>query len=286
MLEVLVVDDQALRNRALCLLVDNERDMTSVHAPSPAEAVRISGRTGPDVIVWHTEPSHWPLIRRALDAARGVRVLTLTDDASSFRALRAGASSTLPATVTADELLTAVRRTAAGGAVVPSPVVKAVIEAVRTAAVTAPEPHLRLASLTHRELEVIGALARGWSNDEIAAQLSLSRTTVKSHVSHIFHKIGARDRLQAVVFALNAPLSRQLRLPLRPEGADRPSTQSRPESPKVAGRAAGRLGAGRARTPVEAGQRTGQVPPYRLLSGHEAARRDPSEHLTTLRFSW
>ncbi|MDX3802945.1 response regulator transcription factor, partial [Streptomyces sp. AK04-3B] len=132
-----------------------------------------------------------------------VLVLTSTSDAGyAYAALRAGAGGFLLKDATPDELTAAVRAVAAGDAVITPELTRALIDTVRheRAALPrdgAPGPD----ALTERERDVLVAVACGWSNAEIAARLSIAPTTVKSHVSHILAKIGARARVQAVAFA-------------------------------------------------------------------------------------
>ncbi|MFD5762350.1 LuxR C-terminal-related transcriptional regulator, partial [Streptomyces sp. NPDC127044] len=124
-------------------------------------------------------------------------------------ALRAGAGGFLPQDATPDELTAAVRIVAAGDAVTTPGVTRALIDAVRQerpARTTERETGLDM--LTERERDVLTAVASGWSNAEIATRLSIAPTTVKSHVSHILAKIGARARVQAVAFAYESGLVR------------------------------------------------------------------------------
>jgi DNA-binding NarL/FixJ family response regulator len=132
-----------------------------------------------------------------------VLVLTTFDlDEYVFEALRAGASGFLLKDAPAEELATAIRVVAGGSALLAPSVTRRVIDAfVQRAPVTTRPPDPRLASLTGRELEVLGLLARGLSNLDICRRLYVSEGTTKTHVSSVLTKLGLRDRVQAVVFA-------------------------------------------------------------------------------------
>jgi DNA-binding NarL/FixJ family response regulator len=143
-----------------------------------------------------------------------VRVLILTTfdlDEYAFAALRAGASGFLLKNVPPEELVAAIRTVASGDAVVAPRVTRRLLE---TFAEKLPmptgedQPDVRLGTLTDREREVLGSLALGQSNLEIAAALHLSEATVKTHVSRILSKLSLRDRVQAVVFAYETRLVR------------------------------------------------------------------------------
>ncbi|MFF7884802.1 LuxR C-terminal-related transcriptional regulator [Streptomyces sp. NPDC020794] len=229
MTSVLVVHSQSLHRLGLRMLLAAEPDLTVVgEATSGAEAVRMSAALGPDVVVMGNQvadPNGVEAIRRItrpltpLPAPEPVRagvhpprVLVLTPSSHegyAYAALRAGAGGFLPQDATPDELTAAVRIVAAGDAVTTPSVTRALIDAVRQErpARTA-EQGTGLDTLTERERDVLTAVASGWSNAEIAARLSIAPTTVKSHVSHILAKIGARARVQAVTFAYESGLVR------------------------------------------------------------------------------
>jgi DNA-binding NarL/FixJ family response regulator len=188
----------------------------------------MSAALGPDVVVMGdhaADPNGVEAIRRItrpltpLPAPEPVRagghpprVLVLTPsghEGYAYAALHAGAGGFLPQDATPDELTAAVRIVAAGDAVTTPSVTRALIDAVRQerpARTTEQETGLDM--LTERERDVLTAVASGWSNAEIATRLSIAPTTVKSHVSHILAKIGARARVQAVAFAYESGLVR------------------------------------------------------------------------------
>ncbi|MFC9646431.1 LuxR C-terminal-related transcriptional regulator [Streptomyces mirabilis] len=229
MTSVLVVHSQSLHRLGLHMLLTAEPDLTVVgEATSGTEAVRVSAALGPDVVVMGdhaADPNGVEAIRRITRSltplpapepvragGRPPRVLVLTPschEGYAYAALRAGAGGFLPQDATPDELTAAVRIVAAGDAVTTPGVTRALIDAVRQerpARTTERETGLDM--LTERERDVLTAVASGWSNAEIATRLSIAPTTVKSHVSHILAKIGARARVQAVAFAYESGLVR------------------------------------------------------------------------------
>jgi DNA-binding NarL/FixJ family response regulator len=125
-----------------------------------------------------------------------------TMDEYVYEALRAGASGFLLKDVPSEQLVEGIRAVASGEALLaPSITRRVIVEFVRRPPDSARTPPAELAELTERELEVLRQVARGLSNGEIAKELYVSETTVKTHVSHIHMKLGLRDRVQAVVFA-------------------------------------------------------------------------------------
>jgi DNA-binding NarL/FixJ family response regulator len=150
--------------------------------------------------------------RAIVDARLPVRVLILTTfdlDEYVVGALRAGASGFLAKDVPAEDLVAAIRTVAAGDAVVAPRILKRLLDRF---AETLPDPNAvpprNLQTLTDREREVLVQMARGRSNAEIARELRVSETTVKTHVGHVLTKLGLRDRVQAVVLAYETGLVR------------------------------------------------------------------------------
>ncbi|WP_411148098.1 LuxR C-terminal-related transcriptional regulator [Streptomyces sp. A30] len=229
MTSVLVVHGQALQRHGFRMLLAAQPDLTVVgEASGGFEAIRLSTELRPDVVLMDSRVADTDgidTIRRitrapALPHPSGTtgairkppQVLILTStgrDEYAYAALRAGARGFLLQDATPDELTAAVRIVATGDALITPGVTRALIDAVRQQRPGRPtERDIGLDALTERERDVLVAVASGWSNTEIAARLSIAPTTVKSHVSNIFGKIGAHARVQAVVFAYESGLVR------------------------------------------------------------------------------
>jgi DNA-binding NarL/FixJ family response regulator len=211
---VMIVDDQDLVRRGLRTVLDSERDMEVVaEASDGAEAIAVARRTQPDVVLMDIRMPGLDGVdatRRLLDgdeeAETRVLILTTFDlDEYVFGAIRAGASGFLLKDVPPEELVAAIRVIARGDALLAPAVTRRLID--RFAGTPDPQGDVGdLESLTERELEVLGLVARGLSNAEIAAELVVEETTVKTHVRHVLQKLGLRDRVQAVVAAYEAGL--------------------------------------------------------------------------------
>ncbi|TDC36695.1 response regulator transcription factor [Micromonospora sp. 15K316] len=213
---VLLVDDQPLLRTGFRMVLGAEEDLDVVaEAGDGVEAVELSRRLLPDVVLMDIRMPRMDGVaatRAIVDARLPVRVLILTTfdlDEYVVGALRAGASGFLAKDVPAEDLVTAIRTVAAGEAVVAPRILKRLLD--RFADVL-PDPSAApprsLAALTEREREVLVQVARGLSNSEIAAELSVSETTIKTHVGHVLTKLGLRDRVQAVVLAYETGLVR------------------------------------------------------------------------------
>ena len=212
-IRVAIVDDQAMVRAGFTSLLAAEPDIEVVGDAADGEAaVVLVSRLKPDVTLMDIR---MPLLdgisatRRLVEAQVETKVLVLTTfdlDQYVFDALRAGASGFLLKDATAEELASAVRVVAAGESLLSPGVTRRVIDAfVRRAPVPPRAPaDQRLSSLTPRELEVLGLIARGLSNLDIAERLFVSEGTTKTHVSNVLSKLGLRDRVQAVVFAYEA----------------------------------------------------------------------------------
>ena len=205
---MVVVDDQAVVRAGFRVILESEPDVEVVgEAGDGEEAVAVARRTRPDVVLMDVRmPRVDGIAATARLAAPGVvdpvAVLVVTTfdlDEYVFAALRAGASGFVLKDVEPDELVNAVRVVAAGdGLVAPGVTRRLIAEFARTAA---PRPTGPLPDLTEREIEAWLLVARGLSNGEIAAELVLSPSTVKTHVGNLLAKLGCRDRVQAVVLA-------------------------------------------------------------------------------------
>ncbi|MFC3502410.1 response regulator [Micromonospora krabiensis] len=213
---VLLADDQPLLRTGFRMVLGAEEDLDIVaEAGDGVEAVDLSRRLLPDVVLMDIRMPRMDGVtatRAIVDARLPVRVLILTTfdlDEYVVGALRAGASGFLAKDVPAEDLVTAIRTVAAGEAVVAPRILKRLLD--RFADVLpdpAAAPPRSLGVLTEREREVLVQVARGLSNAEIAAALSVSETTIKTHVGHVLTKLGLRDRVQAVVLAYETGLVR------------------------------------------------------------------------------
>jgi DNA-binding NarL/FixJ family response regulator len=216
MTTVLIVDDQALQRLGFSMLMEQHPDLTVLgEATHGAEAVRMTAELHPDVVLMDVRMPGMDGIeatRRIVTAGGRSRVLVMTTfdlDEYAYDALRAGASGFLLKDALPEELLAGIRAVAAGDAVISPGLTRKLIDAFTTRLPGhTPEQALQLQALTEREIEVLTAVATGHSNAEVAEHLHLAETTVKSHVSRILAKIGARDRVQAVIFAYDVGLVR------------------------------------------------------------------------------
>jgi DNA-binding NarL/FixJ family response regulator len=214
-LGVLIVDDQALVRAGFRMILEAERDIQVVgEAADGREAVAEARRLRPDVVLMDVRMPDVDGIeatRRLLgDDGAEVKVVMLTTfdmDEYVYDALRVGASGFLLKDVPPEQLVDGIRAVASGDALLAPSVTRRVIvvfvrrppDSVRTAP---PE----LSEVTARELEVLKLIARGLANAEIAKELFISETTVKTHVAHVLMKLKLRDRVQAVVFAYESGL--------------------------------------------------------------------------------
>lgn len=205
-LRVVVADDQTLVRTGFRMILNADGIDVVAEATNGAEAVDAVRRTRPDVVLMDVrmpELDGLEATRRILTGAPGeprVIILTTFDlDQYVYAALNAGASGFLLKDVTPEHLVAAVRTVRAGDALLAPSITRRLVErfAQRDGDVAA--VHRDLTALTPRELEVLGLLARGLSNAELAARLQLSEATVKTHVARILGKLGLRDRVQAVI---------------------------------------------------------------------------------------
>ncbi|MFC4067929.1 response regulator [Actinoplanes subglobosus] len=200
---VLLADDHQLVRTGFRVILEMEDDITVVgEAADGAQAVEMALRLRPDVVLMDVEMPGVDGLeatrRIAADGGPSVLILTTFDrDDYLFAALRAGASGFLLKNGTPEALTEAVRVVASGEALLAPAVTRRVISTFTTPNTTG----VRLDQLTPREHEVLVLLAGGATNAEIATTLRLGETTVKTHVSRILMKVGARDRTQAVVLA-------------------------------------------------------------------------------------
>jgi DNA-binding NarL/FixJ family response regulator len=209
-IRVLLVDDQALIRAGFRMILDAEEDMEVVGECSDGtQAVDSARRLTPDVVLMDIRMPEMDGIeatRRiaAREGEAGPRVLMLTTfdlDEYVYDALRAGASGFLLKDVPAEELVSGIRVVAHGDALLAPSVTKRLIQEFSRGPRAQQSPPVELDELTPRELEVFKLIARGMSNAEIAEELVVSETTVKTHVARVLMKLGVRDRVLAVVLA-------------------------------------------------------------------------------------
>ena len=210
-IRILVADDQSLVRAGFRMLLSGEPDLDVVaEASTGLEAVAKAARFAPTVVLMDIrmpELDGLEATRRILAADRNARVLILTTfdlDEYIYEALRAGASGFVLKDDPPEQLLAAIRTVAGGEALLSPAVTKRVIREFTR--LPRPERPKGLDQLTEREREVLALIAEGRSNAEIGAQLFISETTVKTHVTHVLQKLGLRDRVQAVVLAYQAGL--------------------------------------------------------------------------------
>jgi DNA-binding NarL/FixJ family response regulator len=205
---VIVADDQALVREGLMTLLATAAEIAPVAAAANGEeAVALAVRHRPEVVLMDL---HMPVLdgveatRRIRAAQPSTEIVVLTthaDEASILDALNAGARGYLTKDAGIAEIARAVHAAANHQALLDPLVQSRLLHAAQTAARPAPPPASLPDGLTPREAEVLALIAGGLSNGEIAATLIVSEATVKSHINHLFAKIGARDRAQAVHYA-------------------------------------------------------------------------------------
>jgi DNA-binding NarL/FixJ family response regulator len=210
---VLLVDDQALIRAGFRMILEAEEDLEVVgECGDGTQAVDSVKRLSPDVVLMDIRMPEMDGIeatRRIVGGGGGtdVKVLMLTTfdlDEYVYDALRAGASGFLLKDVPADQLVAGIRLVAQGDALLAPSVTRRLIEEFSRSSRGRAQRPAGLDELTPREVEVFKLLARGMSNAEIAGELIVSETTVKTHVARILMKLGVRDRVQAVVLAYEA----------------------------------------------------------------------------------
>jgi len=205
---VLLVDDQALVREGMAMVLGQEPGLRIVGEAEDGRAgVQLARLHRPDVVLMDVR---MPVLdgiaatREIVTQRPETRVLILTTfdlDEYAFDGLRAGASGFLLKDVSSAELVRAVRTVAAGEAVVSPRITRTLLDRYQQGPASPPESARLLEKLTGREREVLVAIARGLSNTEIAGELFLSESTVKTHVGRILAKLNARDRVHAVIWA-------------------------------------------------------------------------------------
>ncbi|SNY71461.1 response regulator [Paractinoplanes atraurantiacus] len=215
MTTVLIVDDQQLQRFAFRMLLEsNPGTEVAGEAANGADAVRQASESRPDVVLMDVRMPGMDGIeatRRIVAAGGRSRILMLTTfdlDEYVHAALRAGASGFLLKDAHPEELLAGIRAVAAGDAVIAPALTRRLLDEFAQHLTAPQKEDGRLGTLTEREREILVAIGRGWTNGEIAERLVLSESTVKTHVGRVLAKIGARDRIQAVIFAYDMGLAR------------------------------------------------------------------------------
>jgi DNA-binding NarL/FixJ family response regulator len=216
-IRILLADDQALLRGTFRLLIDSTADLTVVgEAGTGRQTVEMARALRPDLVLMDVRMPELDGIaatRQITDDASlaGVKVLVLTtfeNDEYVAEALRAGAGGFLGKGINPEELLDAIRVVAAGEALLSPTATRSLIARFLAQPAAPPAVPDRLSSLTARELEVVGLVAAGLSNDEIAARLFITPLTAKTHVNRAMAKLDARDRAQLVVIAYQSGLVR------------------------------------------------------------------------------
>jgi DNA-binding NarL/FixJ family response regulator len=209
-IRVLVADDQRVVREGLATLLGLLAGVEVVGTAADGnQALALAAELRPDVVLMDLRMPRCDGVeatRRLREQDASVKVLVLTtyaDDRSVIDALRAGARGYLTKDVGATEIRDALQRVTIGQPAIDPAVQQHLLDAITAspAGTAAGDTHRYPDGLTAREAEVLSLIARGLSNADIAHQLSVSETTVKSHINHLFAKTGARDRAQAVTYA-------------------------------------------------------------------------------------
>jgi DNA-binding NarL/FixJ family response regulator len=209
-IRVLLVDDQALFREGLETLLSVQKDIQVVgQACNGQEAVEVAAKVQPDVVLMDVRMPvldgvrATSLLKKTQPQCRVIVLTTFDDDEYIFDALRTGAVGYLLKDVASVQLAEAIRAAARGESILePSVAAKVIAEFTRVSSMLPSAQMKQLVEpLSERELEILSLIARGASNKEIASQLYIAEGTVKNHITHIFGKLGVRDRTQAALKA-------------------------------------------------------------------------------------
>jgi DNA-binding NarL/FixJ family response regulator len=217
-IRVLIADDQALVRSGFSMILETQRDIHIVgDAEDGAEAVRLVGELEPDVVLMDIrmpELDGLEATRRILALPNAPRVIVLTTfdmNEYVYEAMKAGASGFLLKDTRPELLVDAVRTVAHGDALLAPTITRRLIEEFTSRPAPGAYASTELAGLDERELEILGLVAQGLSNGEIASSLSIGEPTVGAYVEVILAKLGLRDRAQAVVVAYQTGLTQAAR---------------------------------------------------------------------------
>jgi DNA-binding NarL/FixJ family response regulator len=216
---MLVDDDDLMRAGLRAVLSSDDSIEVAGEAADGREAPKLARSLQPDVVLMDVRMPDVDGITataQVLEAAPETRVVILTTfelDEYVFGSLRAGASGFLLKRTRPEELVAAIHTVAAGDSLLSPSVTRTVIDRMAQQPPPDPRAHKRIEELTPREREVLELIARGLANAEIARELFVEESTVKTHVKRILMKLHARDRVQAVIFAYESGLVRAGALP-------------------------------------------------------------------------
>ena len=212
-MRVVVADDQALVRAGFRMILAADGIEVVAEATTGVEAVNAVQRHRPDVVLMDIRmpdldglAATRQILTGTGEAPRIIMLTTFDLDQYVYAALTAGASGFLLKDVTPEQLVGAVRLVRAGDALLAPAITRRLVQRFARHDTDPPVVHRDLTALTPRELEVLGLLAHGLSNAELAGRLHLSEATVKTHVARILAKLGLRDRVQAVVVAYRTGL--------------------------------------------------------------------------------
>ncbi|MEA2479041.1 MAG: hypothetical protein QOJ07_963 [Thermoleophilaceae bacterium] len=212
---ILIADDQALVRAGFRMILEAEPEIEVIgEASDGREAVTMTRELQPDVVLMDIrmpeldglEATRQVLADQGEDGPRVLMLTTFDLNEYVYEALRAGASGFLLKDVPAEQLVAGIQIVARGEALLAPSITRRLIEEFAKAKPADSPPPPSLDELTPRELDVFRLVARGMSNAEIAAELIVSETTVKTHVARMLMKLGVRDRVQAVVRAYESGL--------------------------------------------------------------------------------